>query len=165
MNEIEVDYDHGLAPSSLLDAFEKRTGIRLPLSYRTVIQKHNALSPVANYFRFENRFHSELWSYRLGNDGRDCRDISFFGFGEHLPDYELIDGAQRFDVFGHNFVIAFGRSANGDYICFDYRHDPSTDEPSVVVMFHDAYEDARKMLISHVADSFDGFLGILYKSE
>lgn len=165
MNEIKADYDYGLAPSWLLDAFEKSFEVKLPMSYRTVIQKQNALCPAANSFRFNNRFHNELWPYRLEDDGRDSRDISFYGFGEALPEYELIDRAQSFDTSGHDFVIAFGRSANGDYICFDYRHDPKTDEPHVVVMFHDAYDDSNKMLISYVASSFEEFIGLLHGSQ
>ena len=58
-------------------------------------------------------------------------------------------------------VIAFGISANGDYICFDYRK--CNENPCIILMYHDDfYEDENgdtKMVTSHIADSFDAFFG------
>jgi hypothetical protein len=158
----EIESDSGPIDLSALDDFEVKFGIKLPGSYRVLMESHNALYPKKSHFRFENKFHNELWSYRLEADGTDSRDITFFGFGENLPDYECIDWRQGFDVYGHDYVIAFGTASNGDHICFDYRHNPKTCEPHVVVMFHDAFDELRKMAISHVADSFDGFMSMLY---
>ena len=154
--------DDGGADSALLDKFEEKSSIKLPKKYRELIQEHNALYPVHNLFKFKNQYHNELWSYRLEVDGVDSRDVVFLGYGEHLSDSSRIDLAQDFDVYGHEHVIAFGTAANGDHICFDYRHDPSTNEPHVVVMFHDALDENRKMAICHVANSFDEFLNMLY---
>lgn len=165
MENVEVYRDYGSVGPMEIGAFEVGVGIKLPKSYKALIRQHNALRPEKSMFRFINRFHNEFWPYRLNSDGTDSRDISFYGFGTHVPDYALIDDAQDFDVFGHDHVIAFGCCANGDHICFDYRHDPATDEPHVVMMFHDGYDDAHKMLISHVANSFDEFLALLYKGE
>ena len=161
----EIYRDHGAADPSLMDTFERMNHLRLPAKYRELIQQHDAVRLVRDSFRFANTFHNELWSYRLGSDGKDSRDISFYGFGAELPAYARIDYNQDFDVYGHDHVIAFGSAANGDYICFDYRHAPTTNEPHVVVMFHDAYDETNKMLVSHVADSVEEFLGMLYKSE
>jgi hypothetical protein len=115
-------------------------------------------------FRFENRFsESYAWPYKI-LDGMDSRDLTFLGFNENLPNSGKITW-QDFDVYGHEHVIAFGMAANGDHVCFDYRHDPSTDEPRAVVMFHDAYDADDKMLICPVADSFEEFIDSLYKRE
>ncbi len=165
MNPDSVYRDSGKADRLLIDEFEIEYRIKLPNSYKELIQEHNALWPEKCHFRFHNRYHNKLWTYQLNQDGTDSRDVTFYGFGEHLFDYERIDLTQDFDVFGHENVIAFGSSANGDYICFDYRHDPSTNEPHVVVMFHDAYDEYKKMLICHVANSFEEFMDSLYKSD
>ena len=165
MNPDNVYRDSGKADRLLIDEFEIEFRIKLPKGYRELIQEHNALWPEKSLFRFHNRYHNELWSYRLNQDGTDSRDVTFYGFGEHLPNYERMDWAQGFDVYGHDHIIAFGAAANGDHICFDYRHDPSTNEPHVVVMFHDAYDEHNKMLICHVANSFEAFMDSLYKSD
>jgi hypothetical protein len=165
MNFEEIYRDHGTVNPSLLDAFERMAQLLLPSKYRELIQEHDAVRLVRDSFRFTNTFHDAGWSYRLGADGKDSRDISFYGFGAELPEYARIDYNQNFDVYGHDHIVAFGTAANGDYICFDYRHDPTSSEPHVVVMFHDAYDETNKMLISNVADSFEQFLGMLYKSE
>lgn len=162
MKPEDVYRDRGTVDSALLHEFEKSFNIKLPDGYKNLIQEHNALYPEKNHFRFHNIHHNELWSYRLNADGSDSRDITFFGFGEELPEYERMDWQQSFDIYGHDCVIAFGTAANGDHICFDYRHDPKTNEPHVVVMFHDAFGNDGKMAICHVANSFDDFLKLLY---
>lgn len=165
MKREDVRRDRGNTDPVLLDEFEKKFNITFPGSYRKFIENYNAPCLEKNDFRFINKHHNELWSYRLEEDGTDSRDVTFYGFGEFLPEYEQIDRSQDFDVYGHDHIIAIGAAANGDRICLDYRNDPKTNEPHVVVMFHDAYGEDRKMLISHVANSFDEFLNSLYKSE
>lgn len=165
MDSEDIYRAHGAVQPSLLDEFERKTQLRLPGKYRELILEHDAIRLVRDTFRFTNAFHNEHWPYRLLESDEDCRDVSFYGFGSDLPDYLQIERGQSVDVYGHDHVIAFGYAANGDYICFDYRHDPKTVEPYVVVMFHDAYDDRNKRLISHVANSFEEFMSLLYKSE
>jgi hypothetical protein len=167
MESVNVYRDHGTISSELITQFETSRNIRAPAAYKEIIAKHNALRPENDLFRFRNVFATtHSWPYKI-IDGIDSRDISFLGFGPDIEDYMKIDW-QEFDVYGHEHIIAFGMASNGDYICFDYRHDPSTDEPRVVVMFHDAYDayDADdKMLICPVANSFGKFIDSLYKRE
>lgn len=165
MHAVDIYRDNGTVDFRLIAQFELSKNIKLPESYKELLTAHDALRPEKEMFRFLNSFSAtHFWPYKIEN-GLDARDISFFGFGTELDDYKKIGWNQDFDVFGHDHVIAFGRSANGDYICFDYRHDPSTSEPHVVVMFHDAYDEKRKMLICHVANSFEEFMDSLYKSD
>ena len=165
MKEIVIRSDHGPVDIAAVSSFEKKYGISLPSSYKAFAANHDAPWLERNFFQFRNVYSETYgWPYRI-IDGIDGRDLNMFGFGNDLGNSELITWNQDFDVFGHENVIAFGRSANGDYICFDYRHDPSTSEPHVAVMFHDAYDEQRKMLICHVANSFEEFMDSLYKSE
>ncbi len=165
MRKEDVLMDEGRTDPSLLDQFEERLNKKLPKEYKELMLEHNALYPISNLFKFNNHYHNELWSYRLNDDGTDSRDVVFLGYGDKPSESARVEWNQDFDVYGHDHVVAFGTAANGDHICFDYRHDPKTSEPHVVVMFHDAYGEDGKMLICHVANSFEDFLNALYKSE
>jgi SMI1 / KNR4 family (SUKH-1) len=161
MDSIEIFHDSGPIDPQLIVEFEISAKLTLPEKYKALITQHNCLYPVNSSFDFKNIYANDYaWSYKIENE-IDSRSLSFFGFGSDIAHYEQV-GNQDFDVYGHDHVIAFGQSANGDYICFDYRKDPSTDEPGVVVMFHDAYDANRKMLICPVADSFEQFMDSLY---
>lgn len=68
------------------------------------------------------------------------------------------------DGLGYDKVIVFGNTARGDYVAFDYRKAPTTDEPLVVIMYHDdCVEDENgdsKMRVIKVAHTFDEFLNL-----
>ena len=165
MKEFLVHSDHGKVNDEQFANFECTHSIKLPNSFKTFIEKHDAPWLDENHFKFKNKFFStNEWRYKIF-DGIDSRDLNFLGFNDSVCEGEGITERQDFDVFGHDKIIAFGISANGDYICFDYRHAPSTNEPYVVVMFHDAYDEENKMLLCHVADSFEEFMNLLYKAE
>lgn len=159
MKEVQIYRDSGPIDISIIEAFEKKAGYCLPQSYRVLISSHDWLYPVQNTFTFINIY-----------GHHDSRDISFYGYGdEPIRHGEGIIYNQDFDVYGCEGIVAFGCSANGDYICFDYRHEPRTCEPRVVLMYHDDYiEDENgkaNMVVNDVASSFDGFINILYKYE
>jgi hypothetical protein len=59
-------------------------------------------------------------------------------------------------------VVPFSSTPNGDYICFDYRNDPDTDNPSIVMWNHEGESGED---ISYVAKDFDSFLDMLYWEE
>lgn len=159
MKNIDVSSDDGSLDIEVIEGFEKKIGYCLPRSYKDIISKHDWLYPVQNIFDLATL------------DGRQSnRDVSFYGYGEKSTRYsENIADNQDFDVYGYEGIIAFGCSANGDYICFDYRHDPKTCEPSVVLMYHDDYiEDERgnaHMVVNEVASTFEAFIDLLYKYE
>ncbi len=159
MNNIDVSSDDGSVDIAVIESFEKEIGYCLPQNYKVLIASHDWLYPAQNSFDFINVYAQQ-----------DSRDIAFFGYGKEATRYsENITDNQDFDVYGYEGIIAFGCSANGDYICFDYRHDPKTCEPRVVLMYHDDYvEDANgnaHMVVNDVAPSFEAFIDMLYKYE
>lgn len=165
MKNILVLSDHGKVNDEKFANFERAHSIKLPNSFKKFIKKHDAPWLDENHFKFKNIFFgTNERPYKIC-DGIDSRDLNFLGFNDSVCEGEGITERQNFDDFGHNHIVAFGISANGDYICFDYRHDPRTNEPHVVVMFHDAYDEHNKMLVCHVADSFKEFMNSLYKAE
>ena len=155
MKELEVYRDHGPVDERRIDDFERVMGVRFPRTYRSLLSRHDALRPENADFDFIDRSSGKL----VG------RDVAFFGFGESLPRCHRIADAQDHDVYGHEGIVQIGVSANGDFVGFDYRGDPASDEPKVVALFHDVAGHDGKMLVSLVADSFEEFIGLLHKSD
>jgi SMI1-KNR4 cell-wall len=155
MNQFEIYRDYGKVDIKVLESFEIQTGFKLPIAYKMLLSEHDAVIPDANHFEFIDR----------SNNLRDSRDVSFDGFGERVSSASRMRWPQNYDIYGHEGLVTVGTSANGDYICFDYRHDLKTDQPKVVVMFHDYYDENQKMLICPVANSFEEFMDSLYKPE
>lgn len=153
MNSLNIYHSYGKVEDFYISNFEKVADIELPTNYVKLLESNNALSTEESVFKFHNTFTNHT----------DCRDISFYGFGDKIPSSDRITRVLNLSEYGHNKVIIFGKSANGDFICFDYRHDPKTNEPKVVLMHHDVYGPDDKMLICPVANSFDEFINALYK--
>lgn len=59
-------------------------------------------------------------------------------------------------------LVTFAQTGNGDMVCFDYRADPTTNNPPVVYWNHEAYEGED---ISFVANNFDEFITMLREPE
>lgn len=164
MKAVQIRADHGMVSEEKIHAFEREHSIEFPKSYREFVAKHDAPWLNDPYFKFNNTYaESRQWPYRIV-DGIDSRDITFLGFNESVSYGERINDCQDFDVFGHDQVVPFGISANGDFICFDYRCNPAPNAPQVVVMFHDVFDDHKKMAICQVAESFEQFMEILYRA-
>ena len=153
MPTIEVRRDSGPAPEAAIADFERSIDVRLPQAYRSLLLAHDAPRLQCADFEFIDRSTGALTS----------RDVAFKGFGSALPRCNRIVDAQDSDGRWHDHVIVFGDCANGDYVCFDYRRDPATDEPAIAVMYHDCPDHDGKMLVSLVASSFDEFLGLLHR--
>lgn len=159
MTHIDVYRDYGSVDLHLIDVFEDGIGYCLPVSYKELISNHDWLRPEQDAFDFINIYGE-----------KDSCDISFYGYKSGFSiASRTIGHHQDFDVYGYEGIIAFGSSGGGDYICFDYRHDPKTCEPRVVLMYHDDYvEDANgnaHMVVNDVAPSFEAFIDLLYKYE
>lgn len=155
MKNIEVNHDRGFVDMALIEIFERKIGYCFPEAYKQLTSQHNNLYPEQDSFNFINIYSEE-----------DEREIAFYGYGE-WP-IESIEQAQHSDVYSYEGIVTFGRSANGDHVCFDYRHDPKTCEPRVVLMYHDDYvEDANgaHMVVNDVAPTFEAFIDMLYKDE
>lgn len=153
---IEVFHDDGAIDVSVIDEFEKSIGYKFPSTYRNLISRHNSLHPENCDFDF---FDNSL--------GRTAsRDVTFLGYGTEVLSSSNIANAQWHDIYGRDHVVVFGRTAGGDYVCFDYRENPTTDNPPVVVMLHDYFDDNdNKMFICLVADNFDQFIDSLYSVD
>jgi cell wall assembly regulator SMI1 len=164
MKKIELLYSSGSVDLEIINGVEKRLKLTFPKKYVEHICRNGHSGLIRDTFDFKNVYEANyIWTYKIKN-GVDIRDFSFHSYEAALFYNTEMEAFQDFDVYGYEYVIGFGCSANGDHICFDYRHDPNTDEPKVVLMFHDAYDDVtNKMLICPVADSFEAFMDSLYE--
>lgn len=163
--------DYGVVNPLIIVDFSSRFGVDFPTSYIDLLSKYNAIRPLKEYFDFKEV------------DGKTgISDISFYGYGyEKINVYDQED-LLRFqnsiketdsiernqpDEYSYESVIVFGHTASGDYIAFDYRQNPETDNPPIVMMYHDQFvkdeNGNSKMLVIKVADSFDDFLNLLHE--
>ncbi|MGQ8975906.1 SMI1/KNR4 family protein [Acinetobacter schindleri] len=77
------------------------------------------------------------------------------------------DNINDVDNYGIKNLVVFGICANGDYICFDYRENPNSSEPKIVLVYHDDFVDyddgTSTMVVNHVAENFDDFMNMLHE--
>jgi len=60
-------------------------------------------------------------------------------------------------------LISFASVGNGDLICFDYRADPKTDNPPIVIWEHEAAGSDEA--VSFIAPDFESFMNMLMSDE
>ena len=140
--------DEGPIDVSIIETFEKSIGWGFPEKYKYLLSQHNALVPEENIF-----------SYAFSGELNDA-DVSFFGFD--LLNDESIEKVQQKE-YGRSDVVVFGGTANGDFVCFDYRD--SENQPAVVIMLHDVFDKENRMVIVDVSKNFDDFIGSLKPLE
>ena len=148
MFEIEVFDDKGGVDKNIIDKFESEIGYKLPEDYKNLLSIHNALTPEKCDFDF------------IFKGVEDERDVSFLGYGNGVESYCKIDRLQQRDE-GEKDIVVIGVSANGDYICFDYSKDPFTNNPPVILMFHDLFDENDLMVKVPVAKTFYEFVKML----
>ena len=157
--EFSLYFDYGKADPKDIEEFEKKYNICLPKTYKELMLEHNGVN-----------FKEESFDFINSRGQEDMRSFLFYSFGEE-NDGENIEfynkGLQDPLYYGVPGLIGFGSTAEGDTVCFDYRDDPKTCEPKVVLLVHDEYDDlpdgTSHMHIEPIANSFDEFLDMLYE--
>lgn len=149
-------HHEGAVDTKVINEFENNIGYKFPDSYKNLLSQHNFLHPENCDFDF--------YDASLGRTA--SRDITFLGFGQNISGASNIANAQWHDIYGRDHIIVFGKTAGGDYVCFDYRSDPTTNNPSIAVMLHDYFnDDDNKMFVCFVADNFEQFIDSLYSAD
>lgn len=152
MIKLNIGYDYGISDIEWINDFEKKYNISFPKSYCDLMLKHNGV-----------RFEQDTFRYFKNNQYWVESNISFLAFGNPIGT-ELINDSQ---YYSEKNLIAFGLNEFGYLICFDYRQDRMTNDPPVVIMYHDEFmtneHSQEKMVILPIANSFDEFLDMLYE--
>lgn len=171
MKEIAVYRDYGKIDSKVIIDFAKSMDVIFPNSYVELLSQYNALRPLNSDVSFVDI-----------DGGEGLCGVSFFGYGykkievydaeslalfqNSLGESNAIELSQP-DEYISKHIIAIGCTGAGDYICFDYRKDATSSEPSVVFMYHDLYIkdelENPKMAIVKIADSFEEFIDMLHE--
>lgn len=159
MTNIEIEWDsyYGKGDLTEISSFEKMTGYVLPESYKQIVLKYNGACP-------ENKDTFKYFS-QLFNEEVESDIGMFLPFGEIEGVTETMELKYRFKPDGFvNDIIIFSALANGDALCFDYRHKSVSKEPSIVVWHHEGSVEEDNE-ISLVANGFEQFLEMLYEEE
>jgi hypothetical protein len=152
MKAIDIFHDDGPIDIAIIHTFEQELGYLFPKSYKELLSEHNALYPEESDFKYV--FEGE----------KNVRDVTFLGYGDEISSASQISRVQQIE-YCYDHIVVIGVAANGDYICFDYRSDTKTDNPPVVLMFHDYADENNKMAICRVADNFEAFIDSLYQGD
>ena len=73
MRKLSISSDEGLVPIRTIQQFAEDSGVVFPVSYVSLLSKHDHLYPKENIFNFVNHYGEN-----------DERDISFLGYKQNL---------------------------------------------------------------------------------
>ncbi|MBP1483048.1 SMI1/KNR4 family protein [Acinetobacter nosocomialis] len=156
---MDIRRDNGKNSLDEIKRVQNELGYFFPNNYIDLIRNHDALRFEKNIFDFKNIYNKE-----------DERDLNFLSFKSDHLDGDILsnqDNLNDLENYGIKDLVVFGICANGDYICFDYRENPTSSEPRIVLVYHDDFIDyddgTSTMVVNRVADSFDDFLNMLHE--
>ena len=142
---ITISRSKGSIENGIIKEFEKKINKNLPELYIEFICANDGAYPIDNMFTYIDHTTNK-------EDGNGFVFLSFDvdGFDTIFDKVNLFE-----DFWDINDIIPFGVTGNGDYLGFDYRKDPSSIDPSVVVVIHDDVDENGDFLICQVAPNFE----------
>jgi hypothetical protein len=166
--DIVFETREGTVDISEVREFEKKIGFKFPQSYIDIITKYNE-ARIENYietFYFYSNFMGRYDYYSLNHFlGYNTSCSIEWYCGRTLEYYEIEGDDDVEDYVPQKLfpkdIIPFASNPAREKICFDYRHDPKTDNPKIVV-WHAEEEHGSSSKLSFVATSFDEFLDMLH---
>ena len=148
--------DYGKGNFRHIKQIEDSYFIKLPKRYVEFILAHNGATLVNDVFDFDDPNYpiKNKSSIGFSKIEKIIDHISNIKSGEE-PDWPI---EYRFE----DGLIPFGDNGGGDMICFDYRHDKTTNNPPIVIWNHDLGFDHR---VVFVANNFEEFINMLHEPE
>lgn len=151
---LEIRYDKGETDIAIIKNVENIFNIRFPKLYVELMSKHNGIAIEPDCFEYDN----ENRMGEIGFDAFETKDNPYDPYNSNMLRQYIYDDP----IYGYEHVYSFGRTGDGNFICFDYRKDPIGDEPKICIVIHDEYDDKTgKHLLFPVADNFEQFLDSL----
>lgn len=163
MKNINIYRDNWKVDIKVINDFEEKVNIKFPFEYKELISIHNGLVPSEPYFSFEkeNNYYE--------------RDISFLSFSWDICDLAT-DDIKNYIVRSEDNpipsnIIIFGHEASGDKIAFDYRESINGNNPKIIYVFHDYYDNNYSEFkngyykTALISNSFNEFINSLYQVE
>ncbi|WGL59625.1 SMI1/KNR4 family protein [Pigmentibacter sp. JX0631] len=165
----EIEWIASEQPTNIdqIKEFEIKSGYKFPKSYIDLMIKYNGAT-ILNYITSFKVY------YKSGKMYPNTFGIGqFLAFGEESISHitNLIDWCNDNNNRDENypipeFILPIIYDGGGNYVCFDYRHDPKTDNPKVVFWFHEEAGCLEEGLeVYFIANSFDEFLDCLFDSR
>ena len=146
------DYCTEKASEENINHAELKICFKLPKLFKEIVKACDEGSVINSHFDYYNPYDQSIWGNGIG---------SFLSL-KLTEKHNLID--KYFsppEGFPKN-AVAFAGTGGGDYICFDYRHDPTTDNPPVVFWLHEENEGEDVIFL---APTFEDFLKMLKEPE
>lgn len=98
MRKLSISSDEGLVSTRIIQQFTEDVGVVFPVSYVSLLSKHDYLYSKENIFKFVNQYGEN-----------DERDISFLGYKQNLGYEDIYSYSCIDDEYGYaKKVIAFG---------------------------------------------------------
>ena len=162
-SDLELESKYGNVDISLINDFEHKISFKFPITYKSLISKYDGARILKHMdaFNFFSNLTNKKAAYGLARflsfNEEDEENFStmknYWEDRNHDPDLPFPDK-----------IVPFAIDGGGNLICFDYRHDISTNEPKIVVWHHEG-ESGTAEELSFVANSFDEFLDMLHDSR
>jgi hypothetical protein len=149
-NTMEWVYPKAGAKEEDIQAFLSKITYTLPQPFIDLMKVCDGGMPIISAFKYEDNHFGEI----------ECDLGSFLSFERRIDGlWRLFTDPPEFFPEG---ILAFAVTGNGDYICFDYRTNPTSNNPPVVYWSHEASTEES---ISFIAKTFDDFMDMLYEDE
>lgn len=148
--------DDGEISEIVVHSFEKLQEITLPKNYVNFIIQHDGASLYADVFDYFDTPRQSVTS----------NSIAFTKFEQIEGDTnDLLEQNEESEdpPYFEKGLIPFGENGGGDFICFDYRQNPKTDNPPIILWSHDVENNSQR--ISFIANNFEEFINMLYESN
>ena len=157
LSQENIFCDEGKVSISFIRDLECKHHINLPKEYVAFICHHNGAHLNARIFDYDDP---------NCEDGRNADALAFMKVEAIQLRIDTVKSGEEPDwPIEYRFedgLIPFGDNGGGDMICFDYRHDKTTDNPPIVIWNHDM---GLKHRVVFVANNFEEFINMLHEPE
>tara|TARA_Y100001934_G_C12230381_1_gene715119 strand:- start:225 stop:800 length:576 start_codon:yes stop_codon:yes gene_type:complete len=145
MFTLTISSSNGPIDKSVIRDFEKVINKKFPDLYVEFVSSNDGAAPITSVFSY----------CKLGINEKQEDAFVFLAFDVNASD-TMDYGLSLFKNFWCiDGLIPFGTTGGGDYLCFDYRAEPNSIDPPIVVVIHDDFTDNDERLICHVAPNFE----------
>ncbi len=142
--------------------YENKIGFKFPKTYKELISKYDAAEIINNINKFEffSNNYKKIEKWTLGD---------FFAFNKNDRRSTILNQWERTHYNPEDYpfpknLVPFADGLGSNLICFDYRHDITTNDPKIVFWDQES-ERGTDEEISFIANNFDEFLDMLFEDK
>ncbi len=156
MNILSFSNCYGKATEKEILDCENLCKVVLPHKLKEIVLLCDGANFKKNIFIYSSKSsdfyeNSSIGMFHIFSTDEELRGESFAKYYNNPPEF-FPEG-----------IISFASVGNGDLICFDYRADPQTDNPPIVMWEHEAA--GSEEAVSFIAPDFEAFMNMLMSDE